>query len=241
MGSGYGEGVGEHPELALAGMLAEVSQLLVGAADVDTAISEVCRLAVENIPGCESASVSLVSRGALRSVGVTSEEAAEFDDLQYREGEGPCLEAIKNHEVVRTDDLRYDRRWPALAGAAERPGSVRSVLAYCLRAGDRPIGALNLYSSQADAFDRGSRVAAVGALFSRHAAVALAGAQTLEGLRVALDSRETISVAMGILMAREGLTRAKAFDVLRRASQRENIKLRDIAARIAGGSEGVLG
>jgi AmiR/NasT family two-component response regulator len=48
----------------------------------------------------------------------------------------------------------------------------------------------------------------------------------------ALQSRDLIGQAKGILMAREGITADQAFDMLRRASQRLNVKLRDVAGGI---------
>lgn len=51
-------------------------------------------------------------------------------------------------------------------------------------------------------------------------------------LEEALGSRDTIGQAKGILMARQGLSANEAFDVLRRASQRSNRRLRDIAADV---------
>ena len=45
----------------------------------------------------------------------------------------------------------------------------------------------------------------------------------------ALVTREIIGEAKGILMERERITSAQAFDILRRASQHLNLKLRDIA------------
>ncbi len=228
------------PDLVVARELAGISRLLGGAEDVDATLSMTCRLAVEHIPGCEHASVSLLSRGIMRTAGATSELASRLDELQYSSGEGPCIDAMRGRDVVRVDDLPTDPRWPTFGPAAAEAFGVRSVLAYRLYAGDRTMGALNLYSSQPAAFDGGERTADLGFLFASHAGVALAGAQALEGLRAALESRETISVAMGILMARQQVTRAQAFDVLRRASQRENIKLREIAARIAGESDDVL-
>jgi AmiR/NasT family two-component response regulator len=54
-----------------------------------------------------------------------------------------------------------------------------------------------------------------------------------EQLAEAMRSRAVIEQAKGILMARSPqLSADEAFDVLRRASQRENVKLRDIAQRI---------
>jgi len=47
-----------------------------------------------------------------------------------------------------------------------------------------------------------------------------------------LKSMPVIEQAKGIIMAQSGWTEDQAFDALRRASQRENIKLRDLAAKI---------
>ena len=54
-----------------------------------------------------------------------------------------------------------------------------------------------------------------------------------EQLSQAMQSRAVIEQAKGILMARSPqMTADDAFELLRKASQRENIKLRDIAQRI---------
>ncbi len=50
-----------------------------------------------------------------------------------------------------------------------------------------------------------------------------------------LEARDLIGQAKGFLMADRGITADEAFDVLRRASQRLNIKLRDVAAMIVAG------
>ena len=54
----------------------------------------------------------------------------------------------------------------------------------------------------------------------------------LLGLKKKLESLPVIEQAKGILMAREGCDADEAFGVLRRASQRENVKLREIATQI---------
>ena len=56
-----------------------------------------------------------------------------------------------------------------------------------------------------------------------------AARREVEGLRAALETRHTIGLAQGILMARHTLTVAQAFDYLRRRSQSDNVKLREIA------------
>jgi AmiR/NasT family two-component response regulator len=54
-----------------------------------------------------------------------------------------------------------------------------------------------------------------------------------------MQSRAVIEQAKGILMARSpALTADEAFELLRKASQRENVKLRDIAQRIVDRRQG---
>ena len=93
------------------------------------------------------------------------------------------------------------------------------------------LGALNLYSKQRGAFD--DEALAVGSVFATHAAVALAGAQHDEQMQKALQTRDVIGQAKGILMAQQDVSADEAFDILRRASQRMNIKLRELAERVA--------
>jgi AmiR/NasT family two-component response regulator len=54
----------------------------------------------------------------------------------------------------------------------------------------------------------------------------------IENLKVALLSRATIEQAKGLLIAQSRITPDEAFQLLVRASQRENLKLRDLARRM---------
>ena len=55
----------------------------------------------------------------------------------------------------------------------------------------------------------------------------------VEGLRAAMEHRSVIEQAKGVLMHSMRCSPDAAFAVLVAASQRENVKLRDVAARIA--------
>jgi|SRR5215469_11628015 len=57
-------------------------------------------------------------------------------------------------------------------------------------------------------------------------------------LQARLKSMPVIEQAKGIIMAQCGWPEDQAFDALRRASQRENIKLRDLAAKIVAKTAG---
>jgi hypothetical protein len=54
----------------------------------------------------------------------------------------------------------------------------------------------------------------------------------IESLRIALETRTVIANATGLLMGVGNVTAAEAFEQLRRASQRTNQKLRELAAAI---------
>jgi hypothetical protein len=68
--------------------------------------------------------------------------------------------------------------------------------------------------------------------FCTHAAIALDRAALLvqvDSLRSALDSNRTIGAAVGVLMARHGITYADGLDRLKTASQNANRRLHDVA------------
>jgi len=77
---------------------------------------------------------------------------------------------------------------------------------------------------------------AKGLIFATLAGIALDTAEQraddekrYDNLHQALRTRELIGQAQGILMERERITGDQAFDVLRRASQHLNIKIREVA------------
>ncbi len=158
----------------------------------------------------------------------------EADSLQHLSGEGPCLDAITH----RAGLLRR--------GSEHRPSVARLRIAggdnrYPRRAGPSPLSRgrtaarVNLYARFPSAFGVVDRAK------SRHPLLAgepgpLRVAYSHEdeerraaGFAAALRTREVIGEALGILMERERISANQAFDILRRASQHLNIKLRDIA------------
>jgi GAF domain-containing protein len=221
----------------LAHGFADIDRLFVAADDLDEALSRVCQLAVSLIKGCEHAAITMIegdrpwtTRGATDSV------PEQIDRLQYDTGQGPCVDAIRLNDIFRVDDLRRDDRWPRFAPLAVEQTGVRSMLSFRLFVESDTLGALNLYSKHPNAFISPRQTVELGEIFATHVAVVLSGRRLIAQLQNAMETRDTISLAMGLLMGRQGLSREQAFDVLRRASQRTNVKVRDIAERIAGGN-----
>lgn len=225
----------EHPDELLAAEFVDIARRFEAAGSPEQTQARVTRVALDSVPGCAHASISLVRQHApVTTVAPTDDVPRQVDAIQYATGQGPCLEAIRDEEIVLLDDLATDARWPVFAARAVAETGVRSMLAARLFVQDDTIGALNLFARAPGAFD--DHDAAVVAILAGHAALAVTAARAKEHadqLDRALQSNRDIGVAMGVLMTRRGMTREQAFAVLREASQRLNVKLRDVASEVA--------
>jgi len=216
----------------LASDLGEVARALFGAGDVSATLQAVVDLATISIEGCDFASVFVMDSPEPDRPIVTDPLVARVDALQRASGQGPCIDAERTGQPVYVDDLADDTRWPVFGAGASDSG-IRCVLAYPLsRSGS--FGVLSLSATYPGAFGATDR--AKGVIFATLAELALTGAQTheeedrrAENLHQALVTRELIGRAEGILMERERITATQAFDILRRASQHLNIKLKQVA------------
>jgi GAF domain-containing protein len=160
----------------------------------------------------------------------------EIDQRQYEAGKGPCLDASRDGAIYGITSTAKDERWPEFARAALDHG-IRSTLSLPLVVGDQSLGALNLYATTESAFSEGHQQGA--ASFATQASVVLANAQAYwdaraltEQLNEAMQSRAVIEQAKGIVMAQSHVDADTAFGMLRRASQRSNRKLRDVAREL---------
>lgn len=195
---------------------------------VQQTLDRIVAHAVDLVDGCESAGILVIENREVRSLAWTDELAQRSDLVQGELGEGPCLDAtLRDHQVFRITDMSTaGDRWPKYAPRARELG-IGSALGFLLFTEDENLGALNMYSSSPNAF--GERTEHVGWLLASHAAVAFSAARTETQLRTAITTRQEIGEAIGILMERHKLTEEQAFDLLRRESQANNIKLRQVA------------
>ena len=159
--------------------------------------------------------------------------APEIDAAQYETGVGPCLDAFRHQQVYRVDDMRADRVSPAFSRSAASHG-IASSMSLPLVVHHEGIGALNLYSHVTKAYSDSD--VEVGLQLAAHAAIVLANSQAYEDaqqlgfdMAKAMKSRASIEQAKGMLMSAQHCSADDAFQMLVRASQRENRKLREIA------------
>lgn len=219
---------------------AETARLLFSAGGVADTLTEVVKLSVTTIEGCDYAGLFLLEGVAVTTPARTDPVVDLIDGYQHESGEGPCLDAISEGSIFYANDLDSESRWPQFASRAGQAG-IRSVLALPV-AQNKSLGALNLYARSPIAFgvvDRGKAV-----ILASLAGLALATAHSqeqegmgVEDFRAALGTREMIGQAEGILMERERISADHAFDILRRASQHLNIKLREVAQTLVDTGE----
>jgi transcriptional regulator with GAF, ATPase, and Fis domain len=225
---------GQHADPGVARQLSELARELQADISTEALLKRIAVAAVTEVDGARYAGITLLAGQEFTTAAASGELVGRLDRMQYQAGEGPCLDAARQHKTVRCDDLRAATRWPRFAAQAVSVG-VLSVLSFQLFAGDDSFGALNIYAADAAAFGPDSE--STGILLASHAALAMAAARTQAGLLTALDSREVIGQAKGILMERYKITTVEAFALLVASSQAVNRKLRDVAGHLVATGE----
>jgi GAF domain-containing protein len=223
------------PQMQAAWLL-ELQELLLASDSLAEFLRELAVLAARATAPGTSCGVTLRPDGRPATVASSDDLALRVDEIQYSAHSGPCLDSLRDGDVVHIPDLMREKRWPVFTSNALAHG-VRSSMSVPLTGDFGIVGALNLYAPRPDVYDEGAQHRATVFAATAAGAVAVARriaeqAQLTEDLRTALSNRSVIDQAMGILMAQSGLTAQTAFEVLRRASHTRNIKIREVAARL---------
>jgi GAF domain-containing protein len=185
----------------------------------------------------DAATVSVRRGSDVATIAATDERMHEIDLAQYETMDGPCVTVLDPVDPIYIEDIGDDDRWQAFREAAEMAG-VRSSLSLHVGTGsDEITSSLNLYARRVYAMSD-ERIGQARA-FAAQLAAALANidmyratARLAEQLADALRTRAGIEQAKGMLMAERGISAEDAFQVLREHSQRTNVKLAIIAARL---------
>ena len=224
--------------LALA--FANIAEGLYDAETYEEVLTRIAAAAVQTVAGAQSASVVLLEDGTYRTAGSTDQSATAVDQAQYDAEEGPTMDAF-TMAIVDVPSFP-DERWPLL-GAHPGDHGVQSSLSYQFDTSTRDhaearTASLNVYGLTPAAFDEAAQeIGAILAAYASLAARAVGERTTLEALdrhlEQALLSRDVIGQAKGILMERLKTTPEDAFEILKRSSQRLNLKLREVARSLA--------
>lgn len=219
-----------HGYVNLLTSLAEVSRLVEAEAGApELLLTRLAELGARTT-GADVGLVVADESGQVVARGVAGAAAEAIGSAQLADG-GPALDTLRDGEprTVSGDGLAA---WPHLAQHLAEHG-VRTLVSCPVPSETATRGVLTLYLR--DDRDVGDAVR----LLAESASAALANAALYRSahdlatqLTAALDSRGIIEQAKGILMAADRISPNEAFDLLRRASQRENRKLRSVAESI---------
>lgn len=225
--------------------VARAAREMAEAHSVTETLAPLLEMCVEAVEACDFAGISLVEDERVRTLAASDETLREIDDLQFELRQGPCFDAMRQHDVITANDLSTDPRWPQWGPLVSDRTGVRSSMSYRLFTTQRSLGALNMYAKQPSSFTHDDVLE--GHVVATHAAVAVAGTLKEAQLTRALETRTVIGQATGILMERFGMDAESAFATMRRVSQTHNVKLHTLASdlvttgRMPGLAEGWRG
>jgi GAF domain-containing protein len=148
-------------ERTVAGILLD---LLAAAEQVGEIFADITQLAVASIPGCESASITVIHGAIASTVASTDARARAIDESQYSQGQGPCLQAARTSQSVQVDDIATtitSDLWRRTA----RHAQVTASLSMPLSTTANIEAALNVYTGAeggwgADAYEHAERLSA---------------------------------------------------------------------------------
>ncbi|MGV8909241.1 MAG: GAF and ANTAR domain-containing protein [Propionicimonas sp.] len=187
-------------------------------------------LFVDLVEGCDHAGVTRVTRAGAETVAASSEKARLCDQLQYDLDEGPCLDTVRSHQTVVSNDIASDLRWPRWGPAVAEKYGVGSMLSLLLYTHGDAFGAINLYGDCPQAYRSEDLIVAQS--LAAHLAVALAGGREIDQRSLAMVNRTVIGQAEGILMERLKVTADRAFELLRMESVHSNNRLIRVAEEL---------
>jgi ANTAR domain/GAF domain len=193
--------------------------------------ARIVELAVRCVPSGRHAALVISENGdGSRSLAATSDVPAHVDAFRAEVGQGPALDVLDTNDLVVSNDLAVDPRWPLFGpGVVDRLG-IRSAVAYRLYLAPRLRAALVFYSDWPHAFD--DLAIATGSIFASYCSLAVITEHLLRDRlseRRAKEVHREIGVAAGLLMATEEIGVVEAYRRLVRAGRNLRRNLSDVA------------
>ncbi len=192
----------------------------------------VCDL-TRKVVGADHAAVTTKRGNRCTVVAATSDIPEALHAIALDEHEGPSLDAIRDHDTLRSGDLARDRRWLRFGPRAAGEVGTHSMVAHVLPLGARETGALTVYAARREAFSADQE--SLLAIFGATAAATLRALSTqneLDNFRAALRTSRRIGVSLGILMSTRQVGLDEAWELLSKESQNHNIKVSALAENV---------
>lgn len=193
----------------------------------------IVEFAQRSMPLAQHTGLVLLERGVARTVAATSDIPEKLDRIREDLGEGPALDVLEINDLVMSEDLASDPRWPSFGPRAHEKLGVRSVASYRLHLGPEHRAALVFVSDWPYAFD--DAAIAIGCIFAAYCSLALVTEHVLRDKltpRRAAQVHREIGIAVGILLTLENMTTHQAYARLDEASQTLRKSLPEVAQHV---------
>jgi GAF domain-containing protein len=225
---------GEHPlnsQVDAGQAIAAAARTINQSKSLDETLQTIAEVARDSVPGFDQVGISTLHKnGKVETRASTGDLVLRLDQVQYDLREGPCVDTLRDSDIVTAPKIRHDQRWPRYVREAVELG-VQAQLAVKLYLDDEgALGGINFYSTVSEEVDPDAE--ALADLFAAHSAIALGHARERDKLNDVLHSRKVIGQAIGILMERYEMDEDRAFAFLVRASSHGNIKVRAVAQEL---------
>jgi len=206
----------------------------------DTPLLAAVQLAVDsatalfNVTGC---GVMFIDDGQVLHYAAASDgHGRELEQAQTRAGTGPCVQALVHNEIVKTEDVTVDERWPEIH-ADLRETRVRAVMGVPVHLGGAVAGSLDAYCHRHHRWsdEEAEGLQAYAKLIERILLTAMRAErneETVRQLEHALEHRIVIERAVGVLMERHGLDAVSAFERLRSTARSTRRRAAEVANEI---------
>ena len=213
---------------------------VLSAADGAWPVARLCA-ACPRILGVNGAGIMLMSGDIPRgSLGTSDEVSQLIEDLQYTLGEGPCVDACQQDEVVAEPDLAQPvtRRWVAFTPPVLRAGA-RAVFAFPLRIGTVRLGALDFYRDGPGPLsdEQHADALAVASVAARWVLEAQAGAPpgaVAQELEAGADFHFAVHNAAGMVSVQQGISVTDALIRLRAYAFTHDRSLTEVSQDVVG-------
>ena len=215
---------------------ARLHDLQLGTESAKDFLEHVAVLGADTLDVDASCGILLLRNDQAFTVASSDERSLQLDEAQFGADEGPCLDAARTGDVMRVENMATDPRWPVYGPHAVRRG-LCSMLSLPMVVDAQTTGSIDFYAFAPHVFDADEQVILEDFRIDASRAIALALryqqlADENQHLQVGMASRRVIDQAVGMIMAQNRCSSTDAFEMLRKASQNRNVKLRELARMI---------
>ena len=127
--------------------LHELGDLRYAVGDLNDALRRIVH-ATHKLFAVDGAGLMLIDPDQLlRNVADSDGRVDHLEELQIEHGEGPCIDAFDDKQLVHATDLAEEKRWPDFSPAAVERG-LRAVLASPIPYNQMAIGVVTVYSAK---------------------------------------------------------------------------------------------